>query len=183
VKGTFTTKGSLVVSWTNPAANKGHADGVFVSLNGEIVAQHSGPMPTHLTVLPSHVPPGDLTLDVFVQSSADGTVAVTHSTVKARVPFSGTGTRVGSTRYRVTLQLAASWGRSVCHSAHCSGVKVRVTLGGRSYADYLDERGQAVVTVLSKPRLPFLLVKVTAVNSKYSKLNMARVHVVLSRLK
>jgi hypothetical protein len=131
----------------------------------------------------SHVPPGDLTLDVFVQSSSDGSVAVTHSAVKAHVPFSGTGTRVGTTRYRVTLQLAASWGRSVCHSSHCSGVKVRVSLGGRSYADYLDDRGQAVVTVLSKPRLPFLLVKVTTVNSKYSKLDMARVHVVLPPLK
>ena len=110
VKGTFTSKGSLVVSWTNPAANKGHADGVFISLNGEIVAQHAGPMPTHLTVLASHVPPGDLTLDVFVQSSTDGTVAVTHSAVKAHVPFSGTGTRVGTTRYRVTLQLADELG-------------------------------------------------------------------------
>jgi Subtilase family len=182
VKASFTSKGAVLVSWTNPSANTHHADGVFISLDGEVVASHDGPVPTHLTVGAGHVPPGDLTVDVFVESSVDGTTAASHTTLGARVPFSASGTRVGSTRYRVTLQLAPSWGRRVCHSVHCDGVRLLVASGGRTYSDYLDDQGQAVVTVGNRARLAYLDVKVTSASTKYRALDMTHVIVPLPPL-
>ena len=126
LKASFTSSGKVVVSWTNPAANKGHADGVFISLNGETVASHMGTMPTHLTIPASHVPPGDLTVDVFVESSKDSTLAVSHTKLGAHVPFIATGSRIGTSRYRITLQLAPSWGKRACGSVHCSGVRLKL---------------------------------------------------------
>ncbi|HTY71003.1 MAG TPA: S8 family serine peptidase [Actinomycetes bacterium] len=183
VRATWNSKAGVVVSWTNPAANKGHADGVFIQLDGQIVGQHNGTMPTHLTIPAAHVPPGDLTVDVFVQSSVDGTIAASHTRLSARVPFSATGTRIGSSRYRVTLQLAPSWGRKACHSVHCNGVAVHVVSVGRTYGDYLDELGQAVVTVRNKAHLTKLTVRVVSVSSKYRKLDMTSLKVVLPPLK
>jgi subtilisin family serine protease len=177
LKAVFTTAGQVIVSWTNPAANKGHADGVFISLNGETVASHMGAMPTHLTIPASRVPPGDLTVDVFVQSSQDSTLAVSHTKLGAHVPFIARGSRIGTSRYRITLILAPSWGRRACGSARCNGARLKLVSGGRTYSDYLDEHGQAVFTVSGKARVPYLVVKVNAASSKFRLLNVARIHV------
>ena len=162
LKAAFTSSGQVIVSWTNPPANKGHADGVFISLNGETVASHMGTMPTHLTIPASHVPQGDLTVDVFVQSSTDSTLAVSHTKLSAHVPFIATGSRIGTSRYRITLQLAPSWGKRACGSVHCNGARLKLVSGGKTYSDYLDEHGRAVFTVSGKARLPYLVVKVSS---------------------
>ena len=156
LKATFTSSGSLIVSWTNPAANKGHADGVFISLNGETVAQHLGTVPDAPDASPpSHVPPGDLTVDVFVQSSNDGTFAVTHIMRNAHVAVlrhrqPGSGRRAIASR----CSSRRSWGKRACGSAHCSGAAAQARLRQKTYSDYLDEHGQAVFTVSARPACP-----------------------------
>jgi Subtilase family len=183
LKAAFNAKGSVIISWVNPPANAGHADGVFISLDGEMVASHEGPMPTQLAVAAAHVPTGDLTIDVFVQSSVDGTVAASHAKLGAHVPFSASGSRVGTTRYRITVQLAPSWGTRVCHQIHCNGARLRVAINGVAYSDYLDENGQAFFTVLSKPKVSALSVKLTTYNVRYQGLDMLHLRVPLSPLK
>ena len=44
------------MTWTNPKANKGRADVLFVSINDQLVTFKSGPIPTHITVPASRVP-------------------------------------------------------------------------------------------------------------------------------
>jgi hypothetical protein len=147
------------------------------------VATHTGTVPTHLTVPASQIPPGDLTLDLFVESSVDGTLAASHATMGARVPFSASGLRVGSTRYRVTVQVAPSWARRVCHTTHCNGTQIRLILGGKTYSDYIDEDGQAIFTVVGRSKATSLSVALRSASSKYKHLNMTYLRVSLPSLK
>lgn len=75
LKARYDSHGRVVVTWTNPKANKGRADVLFVSINDQLVTFKSGPIPTHITVPASRVPVGDLRVEVDVISSQDFTDA------------------------------------------------------------------------------------------------------------
>jgi hypothetical protein len=179
LKAHFSKKGAVVVSWVNPKGNKGHADFVFVVLNNELAYFHQGKIPTHVTVKPGNVPPGDLVVLVDIVSSQDFTDASTFVNLGARVPFSGTAARAGTGRYRLTFDLAGSWGHRVCHVRSCEGVKLYVVSGGKVYVAYLDENGEAVATVQNKNHLKALDVRVRTASHHYHHLDMGRLHLSL----
>ena len=149
LKARFDSHGRVVLTWTNPKANKGRADVLFVSLNDNLVTFKSGPIPTHITVPASRVPVGDLDVQVDVISSQDFTDAAADVKLAAKVPFSGSAASAGYRRYRVELDLAPSWGKKLCHRSTCEGIKLYVVSAGKVYVAYLDENGEAVATVRS----------------------------------
>ncbi|HTY73311.1 MAG TPA: S8 family serine peptidase [Actinomycetes bacterium] len=181
LKARFTARGSVVVSWTNPKVNAGHADVVFVVLNNNLAVFRQGKIPTHVTVPARSVPPGDLAILVDVVSSQDFTDAAATTKLGARVPFSGTAARAGFDRYRLTLNLAPSWGHRVCHLKTCEGVKLFVVTHGVVYVSYLDEDGQAVTTVRGRAHLSSVLVRVRAARHHYHRLDMTTVHLKIHR--
>jgi hypothetical protein len=176
LKAHFSKSGAVVITWSNPKANKGRVDVLFVVLNNRLVAFRQGKIPSRIKVSPSNVPPGDLVVLVDVFSSTDFSDASATYKLHARVPFSGSAARAGNGRYRVTMDLAPSWGHRVCHHSTCEGVKLYVVTAGKVYVAYLDENGQVVVTVGNKKHLKALYVRVRAASHHYHHLDMAKVH-------
>ena len=176
LKARFDSHGRVVLTWTNPKANKGRADVLFVSINDNLVTFKSGPIPTHITVPASRVPVGDLDVQVDVISSQDFTDAATDVKLAAKVPFSGSAASAGYRRYRVELDLAPSWGKKLCHRSTCEGIKLYVVSGGKVYVAYLDENGEAVATVRSMAHAHSLVVRVRSAKTYYHRLDM-KVHV------
>jgi subtilisin family serine protease len=172
LKAHFTKSGAVVVSWTNPAANK-RADAVFVVLNDNPITFRQGKVPGHVTIPARLVPSGDLSVIVDVLSTQDFSDASATTKLGARVPFSGKAATAGAGRYRLTFDLAASWGHRVCHVSTCQGVKLYVVSGGKVYVTYLDEFGQAVVTVSNKKHLKSISVRVRTASHHYHHLDVA----------
>jgi len=166
----------VVLHWNNPKANKGRADVLFVSINNELVTFKSGPIPTHITVPASRVPAGDLAVEVDGLSSQDFHDAGASVKLAAKVPFSGSAASAGYRRYRVSLDLAPSWGKKLCHLTTCEGIKLYVVSAGKVYVAYLDENGHAVATVRSIAHAHALVVRVRSAKSYYHRLDM-KVHV------
>ena len=176
LKARFDSHGRVLLTWTNPTANKGRADLLFVSLNDSLAIVKSGPIPRQLRIPASRVPAGDLEVQVDVLSTQDFTDATSGVKLAAKVPFSGSAASAGSRRYRVELDLAPSWGKKLCHRKTCEGVKLYVVTGGKVYVAYLDENGEAVATVRSAAHVHTLVVRVRAAKRHYHRLNM-KVHV------
>jgi subtilisin family serine protease len=181
LKAHFTAKGKVAISWVNPKPNKNRVDVVFVAINNNLVYFNQGHIPTHVTVPASRIPTGDLVVLVDVVSTQDFSDASTAINLGARVPFAGSAARAGTGRYRLTLDLAASWGHRICHVGTCTGVKLYIVSGGKVYAGYLDENGEAVVTVKNKKHLKALDVRVRTASHHYHQLDMAKLHLSLER--
>jgi subtilisin family serine protease len=179
LKAHFTAKGKLAITWLNPKANKGRVDLVFVVVNDNLSYVHQGKVSDHVTLSGAAVPPGDLAVVVDVVSTQDFSDASAKTKLGARVPLSGSAVRAGYGRYRLTLDLAASWGHRACSLTTCEGVKLYVVSGGKVYAAYLDSNGEAVLTIRNKNHLKVLGVRVRSASHHYHHLDMAklRLHV------
>jgi hypothetical protein len=176
LKARFDSHRRVVLTWTNPRANKGRADVLFVFLNDNLVSVKSGPIPRHSTIPASRVPAGDLEVQVDVISSQDFTDASAGVKLAARVPFSGSAASAGSRHYHVALDLAPSWGKRLCHRSTCEGVKLYLVTGGKVYVAFLDENGQAVAAVRSRAHAHSLVLRVRTAKHYYHRLDMT-VHV------
>lgn len=156
------SKSGALVTWANPAQNKGRADEYAVFVNGEPVftAEKAATIPTRYTIPLSQLPGGDLSISVLVGSSSSLDIAESVTKLAARVPFSGTAVSAGKGRYRIDLVLAPSR-RSQCGSSRCTGTGVTVSVGGYSHFSRIDSRGHVVVLVSAKPKKGKLTAGVT----------------------
>jgi hypothetical protein len=172
--GTFRKDGSLRITWTNPAANTGHADAMYIALNDTIVYTKVGSLPQQVIVPKGHVPAGDLSIDVAVLSSDDFSEADAVAKVTAQVPLSGSASRAGRGRYTISLSLAKSWAKKTCHRNSCPGVKVFVVAHGKVYPAWVNAGNYIEITVTDRPRAKNLTLQVTAAKRPNRALNMNR---------
>lgn len=152
LKASWTSKGAVTLRWTNPKQNASRADEYAVVVNGEVTVTGSKrAVPSRLVIPAAQVPPGDLSISLFIGSSSGFDVAETRTTLAARVPFSGTAVAAGKGRYRVDLALAPSR-QAQCGRSRCTGALVTVTAGRYRHVSRLDSRGHVVVLVSARPR-------------------------------
>ena len=168
------SRGSLVVTWRNPARNGRRADRWSLAVDDVPVRgnERPGAVPTRVVLPAGELPAGDLRVSVVVGSTRDQTDAEAGVTRPARVPFSGRAVRAGAGRYRVYLVLAPSWARRACGRQRCVGQEVTVVAAGRAYRSWVDGSGTVTASVVARAGVSRIGVRVRAVDRRHRLLDM-----------